>query len=246
MAKAKRYPAAPIFDAVIELRFKKPLSAIEIASVVRALKPGYEKHEQTGEVEVMVRIEGERVEPSISDPRPVHIFSNADQNDFCRLERGKLHWSRMPPYDCWETLQARMTRDLTKLPKKLGFRPLERVGVRFQNRIDVPLEVGPVTYYEKYLSVNISLPALLDPHNSYMWTVVKSFEEKQLGARVASGIVEPVLPNTMAVSLDIDVFALVDLPSTIDDLFSLLAKMRTLKNDIFEACITDEARASFR
>jgi uncharacterized protein (TIGR04255 family) len=246
MAKSKHYPAPPIFDAVIELRFKTPLADTGIAAIVRALKPNYEKHEETGEVDVVVRFQNERIEPSVTDPRPVHIFSNTDQNDFCRLERGKLHWSRLPPYDCWETLQERMQRDLQKIPKKIGFRPLERIGVRFQNRIDVPLSKGDVTYYEKYLSVHIKLPPLLDPHDSYMWTVVRDFDEKKLGARVSSGIVQAVLPGTMAVTLDIDVFAIDNLPSTIDDLVSRLGEMRALKNEIFEACITDKARASFQ
>lgn len=246
MANSKQYPAPPIFDAVVELRFKKLLTDAEIAGIVRALKPYYERHEETGEVEVLVRIENERVEPSVSDPRPVHMFSNTDQNEFCRLERGKLHWSRLPPYDCWEALQERLLRDLHKIPKKFGFKPLERIGVRFQNRIDVPLNPRGVTYYEKYLSVHIKLPSLLDPHNSYMWAVVRDFDEKKLGARVSSGIVQAVLPQTMAVTLDIDVFAIDKLPLTVEDLVSRLAEMRSLKNEIFEACITDEARHSFQ
>jgi uncharacterized protein (TIGR04255 family) len=57
---------------------------------------------------------------------------------------------------------------------------------------------------------------------------------------------EPAIPETVAILLDIDVYMLEDLPNTVTALEQKLEDLRNLKNKIFEICITDKARESFR
>jgi uncharacterized protein (TIGR04255 family) len=46
--------------------------------------------------------------------------------------------------------------------------------------------------------------------------------------------------------LDIDVFRTVDIPQTDPELWDLFEQLRKKKNEVFEACITEEARRLFR
>ena len=58
------YPAPPIVEAVVELRLKKQFNEVEIARVVKTFGSKYDRHQETGEVDVEVRIDGATVTPS--------------------------------------------------------------------------------------------------------------------------------------------------------------------------------------
>lgn len=246
MPRLQKYPAPPIIDSIVELRLERKFDDSEISRIVKAIGKNYDRVDQLNEADVSIRVEGQKVTPSVANHRPVQILSNSDQTDFFRLERQKLHWSRLPPYEGWEALENRIEIDLQSLPKKVGFPKLERIGVRFLNRLDVPLGSDQIYRYEDYISVHIALPPLLNPHGPYMWTVVKEFPEKGLGTKITSGVVNQELPFTMAILLDIDVYTTANLPEGRDALFGRLNELRHFKNEIFEACITDKARANFQ
>jgi uncharacterized protein (TIGR04255 family) len=246
MSISPPYPAPPIIDSIIEFRLKNPLSQREQALIVKSLRSGYDKDDDASEVEVQVRIEHGKIESTTGPPKLVHVLSNLDQTDFCRVEVSKLHWSRLPPYEGWLAFQSRVIRDLDKLPKKVGLPTLERIGVRFRNRIDVPAGENDICRYEDYLLVNIGLPPLLDPHDGYQWKIEKLFRDRGIGATIHSGIMPSELPKTLAVLLDIDVYVLADLPNRRDDLMEKLEEIHVLKNEIFEACVTPKARDSFQ
>ncbi|MCY1670169.1 TIGR04255 family protein [Novosphingobium sp. SL115] len=246
MSISQPYPAPPIIDAIVELRLKAPLDKREQERVVKAFKPFYDRHQETSEVDVQVKIEEGNIEAQTGPAKAVHILSNDDQNDFCRVEESKLHWSRLPPYEGWACFEDRIFRDLKKMPKKIGIPSLERLGVRYRNRVDVPVDDDGICRYEDYVSVNLQLPTLLDPHDGYQWKIEKHFRDRGISATVMSGIMPSELPKTMAVLLDVDVYVIGDLPKDRDNLSNKLEEMRALKNEIFEACVTDKARASFQ
>jgi uncharacterized protein (TIGR04255 family) len=53
------------------------------------------------------------------------------------------------------------------------------------------------------------------------------------------------LINHVSMVLDIDVFRTEQIPGRDNDLWTCIDAVRPLKNTIFEACITDEARRLF-
>lgn len=242
----QKYPAPPIIDSVIELRFENPLSKRAFEQIARKIAPEYDFHEIGEEAEVEVRVESGGVTPRLKNPRAVHTFSGQDQTDRLRFDPFKIFWGCLPPYEGWEPFEARVFRDLERFPRKVGLPAIQRIGVRFRNRLDVPVKDSGVASYEDYIGVNIELPAIFDPHDGYVWKVVKHFRDRGLSATVASGIIEPEVPKTVAILLDIDVYKEMDLPSSLDDLKQTLTSLRELKNEIFEVCVTDKARESFR
>lgn len=242
----QKYPAPPIFDAIVELRLLRPLNAVDLQRVCAAFTKGYENHEVTNEVQVEVRIEQNSAQTKLSDPAPVHQFSNADQTNLARVDAKKLHWSRLAPYEGWLAFRSRIFTELARLPKKIGLPSLERIGVRYRNRIDVPSDDAKTFRYEDYLSVNLNLPKILDMNRGYQWTVTKLFPEEDLAATVSSTIQPSPIPNSLGVLLDIDVFCDSNQPTNIETLSRKLEQMREKKNEIFEACITDKARKAFQ
>lgn len=138
----------------------------------------------------------------------------------------------------------RVSRDVKIAHEVAGLRKIVQLGVRYINRIDIPLD-RPIIRYEDYLTINLSLPESWDGINNYGWRIEKTYREQGFHAIVQSAVIAPEIPNHAAFLLDIDLLRQQDIPSRLEDVLLFLAKMRDLKNEIFELSITDTARASF-
>lgn len=238
------YRTPPIIEAIIEFRFVDPLNDRTFARLSNRIAKKYDdlKNEQL----VQVHVDLAHSAPSFRNVKPVHRLSSSDQTDICVLRDDTISWSRLPPYEGWEPFCTRVARDLETAFKVTGTRKINRLGVRYLNRIDVPYNDDNGAFcYEDYFTIKLNLPPMLDTINAYYWMVEREFPDVQLHARVNSGSMQPEVPNTAAFLLDIDIGAMVDVPSSHDDIIAKLGTMRKLKNDIFEVAITPTARGSF-
>ncbi|HEY6813944.1 MAG TPA: TIGR04255 family protein [Croceibacterium sp.] len=247
MTDVHRYPSPPIIDAIIELRLRDTVSEGLLTKAAKAVAKNYAHHVVEQEVDVSVRFDPNGVSPEIGEPRGLHRLSSADETDRAQVSTKIFNWSRLPPYECWEDLENRFVRDLERIERALKKLPrFERFGVRYRNRIDVPVGDDRVGRYEDYLNVKLDLLPMLDPLNAYQWRIDKDFADRGLSAIVQSGTLRPELPMTTPVLLDIDIAATKDLPIGQDKIVERLRDMRLLKNEIFEASITPLARQSFK
>lgn len=246
MSNDQPYAAPPIFDAIVELRLSSPMQARTQKAISTALAKNYDNISENGEVQVQVRIENGDVKSSLSPATPVYSLSSDDQTDQCRIESAKLHWSKLPPYTGWNDFRDRISRDLTSVYRRLKSVKIDRIGVRYRNRIDVPADENGICHYEDYLLTSIKLPGILDPHDGYEWRVTKNFAESGLSVTVMSGIMAPEIPYTNAFLLDVDASCSPEQAMRIEALLEKLDELRRLKNAIFEACITDKARECFQ
>jgi uncharacterized protein (TIGR04255 family) len=173
----------------------------------------------------------------------------------CRLERKDggpyvaqltfdgLIFSRLAPYDCWETFEAEALRLWNMFVELTSPAALQRLGVRFINRIALSAGEKP----EKYLRLMPKFPKELDftvekfvhrdafevPDTSYRINLLRTIHPME-----ASGSTEGLI-------LDIDVFAS-DIGSFKEDrLTQYLSEMHWLKNKVFFSCITPYARTTF-
>ena len=240
------YSSPPIFECVMELRFRDTPRSKFAEKAARRIE-GYYDHSHTDRLvnfEVTV-VEGS-VRTSSTEPSPFIKLSSSDQTDACTLSTDKIYWTRLAPYKGWNEFIGRIERDLAALSRDVGQRTLSRIGLRYRNRIDVPIEQPTqICRYEDFLEVKINLPDLLDPTSGFEWRISKEFPNLGLAAVVMSGVMQPVIPLMGAFLLDIDVFAQIDGALDRTHISETLVKMRNLKNEIFENSITDVARGSF-
>lgn len=241
------YQSPPIFECVMELRFRDGALTKFAEKAARKVASSYDHSHTDHLVNFEVLVVNGGVKTNSSKPTPVIKLTSKDQTDVCTVLNDKLYWSRLAPYKGWDEFAGRIQRDLLAMKRDVGQRSLERIGLRYRNRIDVPVELSTqICRYEDYLKVKIDLPNLLDPSNGFEWRVKKEFPALGLTAYIMSGVMEPVLPMMGAFLLDIDISAQVDETVKHADIVGTLVKMRELKNDIFERSITDIARESFR
>lgn len=66
--------------------------------------------------------------------------------------------------------------------------------------------------------------------------------ERPFGLKITSGSTESPLVDHVGLLLDLDIYAMVDLPKFDADIMAVLDEMRVHKNNVFEMLITDKAR----
>lgn len=240
MSERRVYSAAPITEAVLELRFA---DAVDLAEIEKASKkvaaryPSETRHQsKTAKIDLAAEA-AEFTDLGISVRR-----SSVDESDIIVIGPKNFLVSRVAPYQNWEHFFGRISADWKDAKKVFGHRTIERVGLRYINRLDLPQVDNNVTF-EDYLNVFVRLPDMypvIGPYNLQLEMAVKN---PDCMVTINSGVVDPVVPGRVSFLLDIDVAKTDKAPQKTDDLFELLQAMAVKKNEIFESLITDKTRA---
>lgn len=238
--EATIYTAPPIVEAVVQIIFSDPLSENEYRKITRRLGRKYANGLDQKVMDVKIEIEAQNANfVATSQMR----FSSNDQTDVLTCSEKSFIWSRLAPYEGWDAMFERVKSDLESAYEVTGYNKLERVGVRYINRLDLPAKDGDIIRYEDYLAINISVPSAWVAVDSYAWRLEKDFGDFR--AIIQSATAEAEVPDTAAFILDIDVITRGKVPAKMSEIWGMLQEMRTLKNEIFEISIIDTARKSF-
>ena len=238
------YSAAPILEAVIEIRLAEPLGNLAKTKIQKRLMRNYVNFAELHEREAKVDLANQTT--SYSKPRHIGTLSSGDETDRLVIRPANYVWARLAPYQGWSPYIERVARDLEDIHAVAGYQKVERIGVRYINRIDVPVSDDVIVRYEDYLALCLKLPDEMESINNYSWRFERSYLDRGLLAIVSSATVAAEVPGTGAFTLDIDVIMQDQPPSKINDILRQLEVMRELKNEIFEQSITDRARKSFQ
>lgn len=235
------YPRSPILEAVIELRYSD-VSAQKVMKAGSSLQSRYDA--RLDELLVEGNLDFGAKTSTFRDVTPKVSLSTSDQTNAFNVTATNAVWARLAPYEGWQPFIDRVKEEMPKILKALGNPKLTRIGLRYVNRIDVPIRDN-LGHHEEYLSYRIDAGSFLEPHDGYKWTLQKEFPDRNMGAVVRSSTARGEIPDVGAVMFDIDISVLVDVPSKSDEILKRLCDMRQLKNEIFEAGITDKARELF-
>jgi len=234
------YAKPPIIEVVVEFRFADPLKNAVFKKLVRRLRAPYpsrvEQHTRQAQIDF------QNAQADFTDPVPQTVLTSNDEADRLTVRPDMVIWSRLAPYDGWDAFYPRIERDLQVAHEAIGFRKFSRLGLRTINRIDVPFDTDLLARYEDYFTINITAPWEALDH--YHWRVERKDPKDGITTIMQSGTVQPEVPNTAAFLLDIDVITDA-VPNKIDEILEKLSYLRGIKNSLFEAAITDKARATF-
>jgi uncharacterized protein (TIGR04255 family) len=237
-----KYHAAPIVEAVVELRFASPSTDARAKKAADWLRSRYRSEEIEQLNQAQIDFMAQKV--TFTDDGKVHKLSSEDLTHLCHISGKSVAWVERAPYEGWEVFAGRFSEEAPIALKAINDKPISRIGLRYVNRIDVQPQ-GGLSHYEEYLNFKIDAGPLLEPTNGYLWQLTKRFEDLELSANVQSAVVEPEIPGMHAFTFDIDVFCDSNVPQQPDVVMAKLEEMRDLKNRIFEAGITDKAREQY-
>lgn len=240
------YARAPITEAVIELRFATTFHQTTVEEAGRRLRDDYFYLDPESIVHFELKLE-----PAVQKAEPSAKWSGVklsslERTDSVFFRQNTFICSRLAPYTGWDDFFARTVRAWEVWRKSAGHTALSRIGVRYINRIDIPVENVALVRVEDYLNVFPKSPDDLGaPLSAYAMQVTRPLNADDCVVTLTTATVAPPLIGFASLVLDLDVFREANLPQRDDDMWDILTRMRGHKNRIFESCITDRTRTLF-
>ena len=240
------YKHPPITEAVIGITFENQIDEGELLSVQEKFASSYPQHQAISNLKLKVNVDAENKSKTTAavDEEVGHRRATPDMTQLLVLLPATLIVSQLAPYPGWDEFFGRFARDWKHWHRHIGFRQVKRIGVRYINRIDIPV-TGEVLEHEEYLNVFPKVPDTFGPMNAY--GVQTSFYMADIGFNLSlnSALVPSPLLNHAAFVVDQDIYKDVDPPQSEKDIHALLNEIRLRKNQIFEACVSDKSRELF-
>jgi uncharacterized protein (TIGR04255 family) len=239
---------APIVEAVIEIRARAqaPWEELAITKQIKQQLPDYPN---------VVSQNQERREITLGPDAPKLVsqnlgwhglqFQSEDKKHIARFNRDGFMLSRLQPYQNWRQLfdeAMRLWQMHVEISKPLE---VERVGVRFINRIEMqPGEVCCEDYIElpPHPTKGLDLPFMGFFHQDTL--AVPGYP---LAVNVIRTFQPPQSTNAgVALILDIDATTTTALKMSREDLAQSLRQMRWLKNKVFYGNVKEKALNRFK
>lgn len=238
-----QYKRAPITEAVIGINFAERIDEDTLISVDKKYAPHYPQNQTLSDVNVMLNVNSNDPSPKTNVAKEDYYRrSSDDMTQILLLRRDSIIFSQLAPYLGWSKYIERFKRDWKIWKRVVKHRTISRVGVRFLNRIDIPVE-KQIVKYEDYLNIYPKIPSSFEPINAYAIQTTRQLDNG-CSVNMNSAVVPSPLLNHLSFLLDIDVYSIKP-PQSDNDLIELLNSIRLKKNQMFEDCITDNARRLF-
>jgi uncharacterized protein (TIGR04255 family) len=240
------YRNDPILEAICEIRFRQPKGIWPLVpgQMYDRLKDAFPEPPAQNAISTFVPPDAPPgVQVVMGQGLPGHVrLWNEDQKTALMIGESLMVISSARPYIKWEKMSALVEKTI------LAFRDIsddgfdiERIGVRYVNRLDVPLES-----LEKYFDI---APLRISKEGLGLKTFVARSELKVDGdddriviATFASGMADASFTGFV---LDLDVIAQNQTGITeVDQALQLIADLHALEKDIFEASIKDATRTA--
>jgi len=235
------YKNAPIVEAIIDLRVQlQPNIDLAALERVRINEEGtYPRKNKTitatGEMEV-----GVRVSASATSEETGFRFLSDDGKRIWQSRRDGFTFSQLAPYDCWQSFRDEACRLWNRYRETVQPSDIQRLAVRYINRFDIPgRTIDLKQYFLTSPEVSASLPQDLAGFFLQLQLPMDDIRSKAL---INETIVPPARDGVVSVVLDIDLIRHLCVPQDETAIWQAFEELRSRKNEVFEACITDEAR----
>ena len=242
-------PHAPIIEAVIDIRVSGNELPEEntLKSQIEPKLVNYQFLDSQREIQFYLQ---HVVGPKESTSNPPFMqdlgwkglrFRSEDGKQIVQFNKNGFVFSRLDPYQSWETLFSEATRLWEEYIAFIKPIEINRVGVRYINRFQLP--PGEVRF-EDYLNPSPEAPRGLDfPFSNFLHQDTLVVPDHPYAINIIRTVQPPMDPNTMAITLvlDIDAFTLSGFEFDNELLKRKLSEIRWLKNKAFFGSITDKA-----
>jgi uncharacterized protein (TIGR04255 family) len=244
MNSKQHYAKAPITEALIDFRveFFSEVTLASLMEVQSCVEPDYPIVENIILAQGQFQA-GSSVSASASQRDLGYRFSSNDRKRILQTRLDGFTFSQLEPYHNWGTLQSETQRLWEVYRSVTKPKTVQRVAVRYINRLDLPIDSSGFLDFKDYLqTVPEVSPALSQGLSDYFMQLQIPQEDLQASLIINEAMLPPLSQDTVSVLLDIDLFSTVEFAADSDAIWSLLEKFRDRKNEVFEACITDKTR----
>ncbi|WP_263458901.1 TIGR04255 family protein [Bathymodiolus japonicus methanotrophic gill symbiont] len=240
------YLRPPITEAVIEVRVNHTLKEENVNKIVKKLQSIYPNKSTVNNLSINITPQPEGGDQLNVNSRPeaYHLVSD-DQINIAIVSSNSLAVSQLAPYQGWEAIHKNFVEAWKIWKRVSSSHPISRIGVRYINRIDIPLQDEKKIDLEEYLTFNPQVPILSDlPMVAYLMQITQPIDSLWSVNITSKGIQSPLV-NNLSLLLDVDVFRTKDILLSDEGLWEAINEARSIKNDIFDKCITQKTKELF-
>ncbi len=239
------YPKPPIIESVMHLSTAGTVSAEEVEKLAKRFANDYPQQEALAAVNVTINTTGGAA--TVEQRTQGYRVRSLDQADIVVILPDGVAAARLAPYPGWKHLRDRARSAWREWRRNPTPRNLKRIGIRYINRLDIPIKPGGMLEIDYYLRFGPRVPDFSGrPLIGFLVQATRPTDLEYWSATIGSTIASPPpLIDHVSIVLDIDVFRTEQIPGRDADLWDCIDAVRPLKNAIFESCITDEARKLF-
>lgn len=238
------FAKAPIQEALIDLRVKASGTDLlqSITDLGNRLEDSYPHKREIRVINTTFAPEAD--ESEVNETAVLgQAFLSDDGNEIIQARINGFTYSRLHPYPTWSEFSDKALSAWEAYQTATGSRFVERVAVRYINRLDFKAEVD----LEEYLTV---IPALPDRIGTRLTGFFNRYEipKPDLNAKLVLTLTgtPPPNPDQVSVAIDIGLYCEAEPPSSKDELVDYLGRLRIEKNEIFLACITEKTKEMIR
>lgn len=243
----ERFANAPISEAILDIavRFPAPPELGRLEAFHDLIREHYPIKQ--GRVQWHGRIElgQERVAQEVRRSAEGFLFRSGDSTRVVQARQDGFTFNWLKRYDSWSALRDQARPHWERYREM--FRPEEviRLGLRYVNRIEIPL---PFADFREYVKTAPDIASGLPQGLSALFMRLEIPDgERGLAAVVTETFERPIDKGTrLPFIFDIDIIRSATFEPTSSAIWETFEKMRDYKNDIFFNSITDRAKALFR
>jgi len=246
MAAIRHLERAPITEALVDFKVTLPgdFPAEKLGAVSDQLKSDYPNREEQNAFEAQFKLGGK----GAPGPTPVttralglrgYFFKSNDRLNVAQFRRDGFTFNRLAPYTRWEDIRDEALRLWGLYREVAQPERLERVALRYINKLAVPPR-GPL---ETYLSVTPpAIPGLPSHIGSFLMRLAAFDPETHYLSNVTLALEKDAADAIRSlIILDIEAYTATGLGLSAHELMPILERLHVMKNEIFFGCITEEA-----
>ncbi len=241
---SKVYSEPPIVEAVCEFRFSSDtewdltIPGLVYDSIKKHF-PQKNRHQIQG---VEIKQEEKGIKQIVNvDERSV--FSTNDRKVLVQLGTRLLAINQLKPYKSWKKFNAKIDTALKTLLSKVKIKGVQRIGLRYTNRIEIPEEsVNLADYFNFRPYYGEDLPKVVISFK--LSSHIPFADERDLC--MVQFFSTPSEKKTNSFILDFDYY--LRIPQSIEniDLFNWKSEAHSQIEELFEGCISDKLREFFK
>ena len=245
--RGRGYPRPPIVEAVIERRYSNPIEFDLVNRLREEFEDEYPAIVQTAEYSFAFIADGAPPEFR-QNPLGYRMVSHSG-TDIVLATTQTIAFGRLAPYPGWDNFKESASAVFARARRSIGYKPINRLGVRYINRLDLP-EIEGVPLGTQIADYLLAQPSFSDSMLPFMrgFTLQFGFDVQipDCTSTMTVATVQSPVPHHSSVLLDIDIGRTSNVPQIERDIQRLLDQIRDEKNRVFESSITDRARELFR
>jgi len=243
----ERFPKAPISEAIldIEVKFASPVELARLEAFQELIHDRYPMKSNRAKWQGRVEVQEERVAQEVSRGAQGFMFRSPDGIKVVQVRQDGFTFNWLKRYESWEALRDEAQSQWERYRGTFQPRAVSRLGLRYVNRIELPLPIPDFSEYIK--TIPEIAPGIPQGLIGLFMRLEIPDEARNLVGIITETIEMPVAESKrLPFIFDIDIISGGTFEPSSLSVWETFEQMREYKNEIFFASVTEKAKELFR